>query len=84
MLAKCVLAILEKKWYQQFGDYEKKIKICSGAFIVDTTAKQVILRRWWDETGCEMHRDEKHLCKALKTTFFQCQIVKFNVVVVVH
>ena len=65
---------------------EDKIKhLSSYAYVVDTTAKQVISRRRKNENVFKMSKDEKCTCKACKNTvsLSNMQICGVFVVVVV-
>ena len=60
------------------GRLEDKIEhLSSYAYVVHTTAKQVISRRRKNENVSKMSKAEKCTCKACKNTGFHCQICKF-------
>ena len=60
------------------GTLEDKIDhLSSYAYVVYTTAKQVISRRRKNENVFKMSKDEKCTCKACKNTVFHCKICKF-------
>ena len=69
--------IVELNW-NAFETLEDKIEYLSScAYVVHTTAKQVISRRRKNENVFKMSKDEKCTCKACKNTVFNCQICKF-------
>ena len=43
-------------------------KLSLSAHVYYTTVKQVISRRRLDENGLEMYKNQKHTCKACKTS----------------
>ena len=51
--------------------------LSSYALVVQTAAKNVILRRGENEKVCEMSQNEKCTCKACKTIVFRYRICKF-------
>ena len=60
------------------GTLEDRIEhLSSYAYVVHTTAKQVISRRRKNENVFKMSKDEKCTCKACKNTVFHCQVCKF-------
>ena len=68
----------EIKLEPAFETLEDKIEhLSSCAYVVHTTAKQVISRRRKNENVCEMSINENCTCKACKNTVFHCQICKF-------
>ena len=56
---------------------DKTEHLSSYAYVVHTTAKQIISRRIKNENVFKMSKDEKCTCKACKTAVFHCQICKF-------
>ena len=59
------------------------VLLSSSAYVVHSSAKQVISRRWLDEDGCEMYKNEKCTCKSCKTNIFSSLNVQiFDVVAV--
>ena len=71
----------EIKLEPAFETLEDKIEhLSSCAYVVHTTAKQVISRRRKNENVFKMSKDEKctcKACKACKDTVFHCKICKF-------
>ena len=60
MLEKCVVTILELNWNQRLGHKKTTFEhLSSYAYVVHTTAKQVISRLGKNENVLRMSKDEK-------------------------